>query len=77
LIKPDAFDPTTNTVYEFYGDYWHGNPNRFNLDKIHHIRKVSLRELYEKTITREQLIISAGYKIISMWELDWKNVCKT
>jgi hypothetical protein len=27
----DAFNPVTNTVYEFYGDYWHGNPNKFDL----------------------------------------------
>lgn len=24
--KVDAFDDTTNTIYEFYGDFWHGNP---------------------------------------------------
>ncbi|MCK5019133.1 MAG: zinc-ribbon domain-containing protein, partial [Candidatus Peribacteraceae bacterium] len=25
-IRVDGFDPATNTVYEFLGDYWHGNP---------------------------------------------------
>ena len=24
----DGFEPKTNTVYEFNGDYWHGNPER-------------------------------------------------
>ena len=22
----DGYDPATNTIYEFLGDYWHGNP---------------------------------------------------
>lgn len=26
----DGYDPNSNTVYEFYGDYWHGNPNIYN-----------------------------------------------
>ena len=26
-LSVDAYDPTTKTVYEFWGDYWHGNPN--------------------------------------------------
>src|SRR5208282_4262418 len=30
IYKVDAYDPTINTVYEFYGDFWHGNPNKFD-----------------------------------------------
>ena len=26
----DGYDPITNTVYEFNGDFWHGNPQKFN-----------------------------------------------
>jgi len=29
-IRVDGFDPDTNTVYEFLGDYWHGNPEVFS-----------------------------------------------
>jgi hypothetical protein len=28
--KPvDGYDENTNTVYEYLGDYWHGNPEKF------------------------------------------------
>jgi uncharacterized protein involved in high-affinity Fe2+ transport len=29
-FKFDGFDPDTGTVYEFYGDYWHGNPKKYD-----------------------------------------------
>ena len=75
-IKTDAFNPNTNTVYEFYGDYWHGNPVKFDPNKIHHLRKVPLGELYQKTMDREVMIKQAGYNIVSIWESDWKKIAK-
>lgn len=71
-ITVDAFDPNTNTVYEFYGDYWHGNPKVFDLDKQNTSTKKTYRELWLNTMERERLIKEAGYNIISIWENDWK-----
>jgi hypothetical protein len=75
-VKTDAFDPRTNTVYEFYGDYWHGNPAKFDPNKIHHLRKISLGDLYRATIAREELIKQAGYNVVSIWESDWEKIAK-
>jgi hypothetical protein len=33
-IIADGFDPKTNTIYEFYGDFWHGNPKIFRTTDI-------------------------------------------
>lgn len=74
LIKPDAYDSNTNTIYEFYGDYWHGNPKIYNANDINKSSKKTFRELYEKTIQRETMIKSAGYKIIYIWESDWNKL---
>ena len=30
--KVDGYCYETNTVYEFHGDYWHGNPIVFDSD---------------------------------------------
>ena len=68
----DGLDPKTNTVYEFYGDYWHGNPKIYNLNNIHPLRKCTYGELYRKTIDKEMTIKNAGYGLITMWENDWK-----
>ena len=30
----DGYDSKTNTIYEFNGDFWHGNPNIYNLTDL-------------------------------------------
>jgi G:T-mismatch repair DNA endonuclease (very short patch repair protein) len=68
----DGFDPITNTIYEFYGDYWHGNPKKFDSNKINTQTpgKKTFGKLYEDTIARENILKNAGYKIVSVWESD-------
>lgn len=72
-IKADAFDKNTYTVYEFYGDFWHGNPNKYSAGDKNILNKKTFGELYKNTMDREELIKSAGYKIVSIWELDWNK----
>lgn len=73
-IKPDGYDPETNTIYEFYGDYWHGNPAVYHPNDINVVNKKSFKELYDRTIQREVDIKKFGYKIISIWESDWNKL---
>lgn len=73
VFLADGFDPTTNTIYEFYGDYWHGNPLVFDSNKINDRAKMTFGELYRRTINREIKIIQAGFKLITIWELDFDN----
>jgi hypothetical protein len=71
--KCDGYDTTTKTVYEFYGDYWHGNPTVHpQVDYNKHLNK-SYGELYNHTIQREQTIRDLGYNIVSIWERDYDN----
>ncbi len=72
LFKPDGFDPITNTIYEFYGDYYHGNPSKFQPDKINPTVHKTFGELYLKTLEKETILKSAGYNVISIWESDFK-----
>lgn len=76
IIIVDGFDPITNTVYEFYGDYWHGNPKAFNKKDIHPVIRVPYGTLYKNTLKREKSLKKAGYKIISIWEYDWNILIK-
>lgn len=73
LFKVDGFNPTTKTVYEFYGDYWHGNLNKFKANELNLLNKQSFGELYAATIEKEQILKSAGYNVISIWEQDFKS----
>jgi hypothetical protein len=68
----DAYDPNTNTIYEFYGDFWHGNPQIYKYDEINIRNKKTFGFLYQKTIEREKIFINNNYKLITMWESDFK-----
>ena len=72
--RVDGYDSETNTVYEFHGDSWHGNPNLYEDDeKCHPFNKdITAKELYQKTIERENEIKSLGYNLVVMWENDYK-----
>ena len=77
IFAPIISRSSTTTIYEFYGDYWHGNPNsRFKPDDMNKAVKKTFRELYQATIQKEQELIAAGYKIVSIWESDWKKLLK-
>ena len=67
----DAFDPATNTVYEFWGDWWHGHPDYFPPKAIHPIAKVAYADLYRKTMEKRQLILKSGYTLVEIWEHDY------
>ena len=73
-FKPDAFDPITNTVYEFNGDYWHGNPSIYDPNEMNYGAKKTFGELYEKTMRKEKVLLSDGYNVISIWESDWNKI---
>lgn len=68
--KVDGYCYENNTVYEFHGDYWHGNPNVFHPDDINEVNHKTFGELYRKTIERENKIRELGYNLIVKWESD-------
>ena len=74
----DGYDPMTNTVYEFLGDYWHGNPSikKFNPSKIHPVTKLTYNQMYKRTFRILWRIKSLGYTVKYIWEDDWYNFIK-
>jgi hypothetical protein len=62
----DGFDPATNTVYECYGSFWHGNPEKYkSMDTNVKIGK-TFGQLYKDTIVREN-IIKKEHHLITKW----------
>jgi len=74
--KVDGYDKETNTVYEFHGDVFHGNPDIFKDDeKCHPYNKnITAKELYDNTIQREEEIKSLGYNLVVIWENNYKSL---
>lgn len=71
--KSDGFDCDSNTVYEFLGDYWHGNPIKYNHQKINTVVGKTFGELHEETFLKFDKLVSLGYNVKYIWESDWKT----
>jgi len=71
--KADGFCEDTNTIYEFYGTEYHGDP-RYTSNKINNFLGKNYKELYNNTLKREQCIKDLGFKVISIWEADWDKI---
>lgn len=65
--KVDGYCKENNTVYEYHGNFWHGNPKIFNPVDIHPIVGRPYGELYYDTLARDQRIRDLGYNLITKW----------
>ena len=72
-FRVDGFDPKTHTVYEFLGDYWHGNPEKYSAEEINPTNKKSFGKLYQETQDRVKLLEKAGYNVVYIWENDFNR----
>lgn len=71
LVKVDGFHD--GVVYEFWGDFWHGNPSVFSNTEMNPKTKTTYGQLYSDTQAKRALILSAGYQLVETWESDWKR----
>lgn len=73
----DAYIPETNTVYEFWGDYWHGNPDKYKSTDMNPTVKITFGELYNKYLDKKKWLLGNGYNLVEIWEHDWKRSQQT
>lgn len=64
----DGYDKTTNTIYEFLGDFWHGNPNPES-NKGRTFTENS--QNFIRTKQRLFMFKARGYNIKYIWENDF------
>lgn len=67
-VIADGYDPTTNTVYEFWGDYWHGNPSVYNMSDFNVHNSKTFGELFSITQDKIQKYKTHGYHVVDTWE---------
>jgi hypothetical protein len=75
--KADGYCKENNTIYEFHGDYWHGNPQIFNPNELNKTVGKTHKELYKNTLKREHEIKDLGFNLEVMWESDWVKINKS
>ncbi len=70
--KVDGFDARTGTVYEFHGDFWHGNPALYRPDAWNPVTKCTMGELWATTADRMDRLRAAGYTVRFVWESEFR-----
>lgn len=75
-IRVDGYDSKSNTVFEFLGDNWHGNPVLgHNGDRCHPYSEKSRLRLFAESMSRLHSLQSLGFNVIYLWERDYKTGC--
>lgn len=57
-------------IIEFYGDYWHANPKKFNSSKKVH-KKIA-KDIWTKDNKKIEDLQALGYEILVIWESEYK-----
>lgn len=71
LYYADGYNEETNTIYEFLGSYWHGDPSVYAPDKVNKHNNISFGELYQNTLKKREHCLQNGYNVIECWESEW------
>jgi len=66
-FKTDAYTPYNNTVYEFFGFFWHGHPDYFNPEDMNPRNKQKFGDLYKATLNKISAIENAGFNLVFTW----------
>ena len=77
-LPVDGFNPETRTVYQFHGCYWHGHDCALNRGKeFNEKRKKPMAELLEETRANTEYIRSKGYRVVELYECEWRQLKRT
>lgn len=69
----DYVDTYKKKCIEFNGDFWHCNPKKYKKDYIHRVRGVKASKVWDNDKNKINLIKSKGYKVLVIWESDYKK----
>ena len=68
----DVYIPELNLIIEYFGDYWHCNPTKYNSDYYNQKKMKTAEEIWEYDRMKVDLIKSYGYNLEIIWETDLK-----
>ena len=74
-LPVDGFNVESQTVYQFQGCYWHGHDCALNRGKeVNEKRNKPMTELLEETRANTEHIRSKEYRVVEMWECEWRRM---
>jgi hypothetical protein len=73
----DGIDFEKKIIFEFYGDYFHGNPSIYDHNVYNKFLKNTYGELYAKTMDKERYILeNSEFSLVTIWEKDFRQKLK-
>lgn len=69
----DIYIESLNLIIEFFGDYWHCNPKKYDKDYYNKKKSLTANQIWEYDRNKIDLIKSYGYNLEVIWESDFKN----
>jgi len=67
----DGYSENKNCIYEYHGDFWHGNMNIYNPKDINPCTKTSYEQLYNNTLNKQIFCEKEGFTYKYIWESEW------
>jgi G:T-mismatch repair DNA endonuclease (very short patch repair protein) len=71
-LSVDGYISEQKTILEFHGDFWHGNPVVYSSEDVNPRNHKTFGELYRDTIARMDKFVSFGYRVLYIWESDFR-----
>lgn len=69
----DILIPKYKIVIEYNGDFWHCNPTKYNENYFNPKKQKLAKEIWEYDKIRTNNFKNDGYKVLIVWESDYKN----
>ncbi|WAR10239.1 hypothetical protein MAR_035315, partial [Mya arenaria] len=63
-------------VLKFHGDFWHENPKMYVSSTLHPVSKLTMDDLYQKTLDKQKYLEDRGYVYQSIWESEFEQQMK-
>lgn len=68
----DMYIPSLNLIIEYFGDYWHCNPNKYDSKYFNKKKNMYAEQIWDYDKRKVDLIVSYGYNLEVLWENDLK-----
>lgn len=59
-------------IVEFFGDFWHMNPRKYDAENVHTLMNVTAQKVWNRDERKITGLKSKGYKVVVIWEADWR-----
>lgn len=71
--RVDGYRPGTTQIFEFLGDFYHGNPALFDAQAVNPLRHTTYGDIFQQTMSRLDDLADLGYEVYYIWESDYKR----